>query len=52
MCKLIFESIGNHDLLRLKYLKTLAYVKFIDRKTALSGPEVDLIELANIIMDH
>ena len=31
---------------------TLAYVKFINKKTAIEGPEIDLIELANIIMDH
>ena len=36
----------------LSYLSKLAYTKLINRETAISGPEVDLIELANIIMDH
>ena len=33
-------------------MSSLAYVKLINSETALEGPEVDLIELANILMDH
>ena len=52
MCKQILNSISSLDQLKLKYLSSLAYVKLINSETALKGPEVDLIELANILMDH
>ena len=52
MSKYIFASIDDDNPLKFKYLKSLAYTKLINKKTALTGPEVDLIELTNIIMDH
>ena len=52
MCKQILNSVTHLDQLKLKYLSSLAYVKLINTNTALKGPEVDLIELANILMDH
>ena len=52
MSKYIFASIDDDNPLKFKYLKSLAYIKLINKKTALTGPEVDLIELTNIIMDH
>jgi hypothetical protein len=51
MSNYILSAIED-DTLKLKYLTSLAYTKFIDKKTALTGPEVDLIEMANIVMDH
>ena len=35
----------------MKYLEKLAYTKLVNKETAITGPEVDLIELANIVMD-
>ena len=53
MCTYIVNSIADaSDPLKLKYLSSLAYIKFINRETAIHGPEVDLIELANILMDN
>ena len=52
MSKFILSAIEDDKPLKVKYLTSLAYTKFINKKTALTGPEVDLIELANIIMDH
>ena len=52
MCKYILDSIAKDKQLSLKYLTQLAYTKLINRDTAIDGPEVDLIELGNIIMDH
>ena len=52
MCDLIFDSIKDDENLSQKYLKSLAYVKFIDKKRGKKDSETDLIELANIIMDR
>lgn len=52
MCSQILSAIENDHLMSLSYLSKLAYTKLIDRETAIEGPEVDLIELANIIMDR
>ena len=35
----------------MKYLEKLAYTKLVNKETAITGTEVDLIELANIVMD-
>ena len=52
MSKFILKALENDDALRYKYLHSLAYTKLINKETALPGPEVDLIELVNIVMDH
>ena len=52
MSKYILNSIDDENPLKVKYLKSLAYTKLINKKTALTGPEVDLIELTNILMDQ
>lgn len=51
MCKSILHSVQSEESLTLRYLEKLAYIKLINGETAISGPEVDLIELANIVMD-
>ena len=40
------------SIIKLKYLKKLAYTKLIDKETAITDNPIDLIELANLIMDH
>ena len=52
MCKYILDSISKDEKLSLKYLTQLAYTKLINKDTAIDGPELDLIELGNIIMDR
>ena len=52
MIKQVLQAIKNDEETAIKYLTKLAYTKLIDQKTAIKEPEVDLIELANIIMDH
>lgn len=52
MCKYILKAVEHDDDLTLQYLIKLAYTKLINTETAITGPEVDLIELANIIMDR
>ena len=53
MCAYILNSIAeSSDPLKLKYLSSLAHIKFINPQTAIQGPETDLIELANILMDN
>ena len=52
MVKYILGAISADQSLKLDYLRSLAYTKFINKDTAIPGPEVDLIEIANIIMDE
>ena len=53
MCRYILDSFDDGaSALKFEYFKKLAYTKLIDNETAIKGPEVDLIELTNILMDN